>query len=324
MNIVVPGITWSATDNPAVEAARGVRFGEADATPLLLDLYRPAGQRGRLPIVLYLHGGGWRVGTRTDRENVRTIPLAERGFIVASSDYRLSGAANFPAPLNDARQALHWLHEHAGNFGGDRDRIAVSGGSAGAHLAALLALSGPNDLAGSSDAERAACDVAEKVGAVISWFPVTDLIGWDTETRNASPPPAGSFAAGTAARSGWPPPERAAALLGVKHIEDAPVDVIRSADPRSYIAAAVERVEREENGHRVAPFLILHGDADSSVGFHHARLLHEALRLGGVRSTLLTLADADHEDAAFGAPAPLGAVTAFLRSSFGLTRVSAD
>ena len=78
MNIVVPGITWSATDNPAVEAARGVRFGEADATPLLLDLYRPAGQKGRLPIVLYLHGGGWRVGTRTDRENVRTIPLAER------------------------------------------------------------------------------------------------------------------------------------------------------------------------------------------------------------------------------------------------------
>jgi acetyl esterase/lipase len=315
MNIVAPSITWSTTDNPAVEAGRNIRFGEADATPLLLDLYRPAGQKGRLPIVLYLHGGGWRVGTRTDRELDRMIPLAEQGFIVASSDYRLSGVASFPAPLNDARQALHWVHEHATQFGGDSDRIAVSGGSAGAHLAALLALTGPDDLVGPSNAERAARDVARKVGAVISWFPVTDLIGWDTESRIAPYPPAGSFAAVSAAKRGWPPPERAAALLGVKHIEDAPPDAIRSADPRSYVAAAVGRVEQRRGRRRVAPFLILHGDADSAVGFHHASLLHESLRANGVRSTLLALADADHEDAAFGAPAPLGAVAAFLQAS---------
>jgi acetyl esterase/lipase len=315
MNIVAPTITWSTTDNSAVEAARNIRFGEADDSPLLLELYRPAGQKGRLPIVLYLHGGGWRVGTRTDREYDRAVPLADRGFIVASSDYRLSGVANFPAPLNDARQALHWLCEHATNFGGDPDRIAVSGGSAGAHLAALLALTGPNDLVGLSDAERAARDVAGKVGAVISWFPVTDLVGWDTESRVAPHPPAGSFAAASAAKSGWPPPERAAALLGVKHIEDAPSDSIKSADPRSYIAAAVSRAEERGSGNWVAPFPILHGDADSAVGFHHAKLLHQALRSGGVRSTLLALADADHEDTAFGRPAPLGAVAAFLQAS---------
>jgi acetyl esterase/lipase len=312
MNIVAPGITWSTTDNPAVEAARNVRFGEVDAVPLLLDLYRPAGQMERLPIVLYLHGGGWRVGTRTDREYDRTIPLAERGFVVASSDYRLSGVASFPAPLNDARRALHWLYENATDFGGDRDRIAVSGGSAGAHLAALLALTGPEDLVGLTDAERAARAVADKVGAVISWFPVTDLVGWDTESRIAPHPPAGSFAAVSAAKRGWPPPERAAALLGVKHIEDALSDAIKSADPRSYIANAVHRAEQRSSRRRVAPFLILHGDADSAVGLHHAKLLHDALRAHGVRSTLLTLAGADHEDAAFGTPAPLGAVAGFL------------
>jgi fermentation-respiration switch protein FrsA (DUF1100 family) len=114
---------------------------------------------------------------------------------------------------------------------------------------------------------------------------------------------------------GWPPFERAAALLGVKHIADAPLDAIRSADPRSCIAAAGGRVEARADGRRVAPFPILHGDADSAVGFHHAKLLHELLRSGGVRSTLLALADADHEHAACGAPAPLGAVAAFLRAS---------
>ena len=241
--------------------------------------------------------------------------MAARGFVVASSDYRLSGVASFPAPLNDARQALHWLYEHASKFGGDAERIAVSGASAGAHLAALLALTGPDDLVGASEGEHAARDAAGKISAVISWFPVTDLVGWDTESRIAPYPPTGSFAAAGAAKRGWPPPERSAALLGVKHIEDASADAISSADPRSYIPTAVSRAANRSGRQRVAPFLILHGDADSAVGLHHSKLLHEALRSGGVASTLLVLADADHEDAAFGKPAPSGAVAAFLQAN---------
>lgn len=183
--------------------------------------------------------------------------MAARGFVVASSDYRLSGVASFPAPLNDARQALHWLYEHASKFGGDAERIAVSGASAGAHLAALLALTGPDDLVGASEGEHAARDAAGKISAVISWFPVTDLVGWDTELRIAPYPPTGSFAAAGAAKRGWPPPERSAALLGVKHIEDASADAISSADPRSYIPTAVSRAANRSGRQRVAPFLIL-------------------------------------------------------------------
>jgi len=315
MNIATVGVTWSTTNDPAVETARNIRFGQADGAALLLDLYRPAGPDDALPIVVYLHGGGWLVGTRTDREYERAVPLAARGFIVASVEYCLSGAAKFPAQLNDARQAVHWLKTHAAEFGGDGKRIAVSGASAGAHLAALLALAGPDDLVGGSEAERAARGVAADIRAVVSWFPVTDVVGWDVESRTAPPPAAGSFAAQGAARRGWPPPERGAALLGVKHIEEASPAVIASADPRTYIIHAVARTAKQSG--RVPPFLVLHGDADSAVGLHHSRLLHEALRKGGVESTLLILVDADHEDPNFGQPVPLAAVAAFLQAALG-------
>jgi acetyl esterase/lipase len=220
--------------------------------------------------------------------------------------------AKFPAPLNDARRALHWLKSRAADFGGDAKRIAVSGGSAGAHLAALLALAGPDDLVGGDVEEQAARGVAADVRAVVSWFPVTDIAGWDIESRTAPAPPVGSFAAQGAARRGWPPPERGAALLGVAHVEDAPTQV-RLADPRTYIASAVARGRHDNLA--IPPFLILHGDRDSAVGLNHAQILHAALRASAIDSTLLVVADADHEDSAFGKPAPLGAVAAFLNAA---------
>lgn len=293
MNVAVrlPAPQWKPAARLDVEIARDLVFGRAGDTDLLLDIYRPAGSTAPLPLVVYLHGGGWRVGTRSDREEVRQIPLTAGGFAVASIEYRLSGVAPFPAPLEDARLALRWLREHANAIGIDPNRVAVGGGSAGAHLAALLALS--------------AHEAVDRVGAVISWFPVTDLVSWDQEWRTAPHPAPGTFAAQGAARRGWPPPERAAGLYGVAHVEEASPDLVRAADPRSYIANAAVP----------PPFLILHGDADTAVDQHHARLLHEALKAGRISSTLLILGDADHEDAAFGQPAPLGAVIGFLNAA---------
>lgn len=294
MNVALrqPAPQWQPTPSGAVEIARDLAFGRAGDTDLLLDIYRPSDAEGALPLVVYLHGGGWRAGSRSDREDVRQIPLAAGGFAVASVEYRLSGVAPFPAPLDDARLALRWLRQNAERLGVDPKRVAIAGGSAGAHLAALLALS--------------AREPIDRVGAVISWFPVTDLVGWDQEWRTAPHPAPGTFAAQGAARRGWPPPERAAGLYGVAHVEDAPADLVRAADPRSYIADAVAPRP---------PFLILHGDADTAVDQHHAKLLHDALRAGGIESTLLILGDADHEDAAFGRPTPLGAVIGFLNAA---------
>lgn len=290
-----PALTAAAaTPHPDVEVLRGLPF----THDLALDLYRPRGATGPLPVVLYLHGGGWRVGTRSDREADRQIPLAAQGFAVASASYRLSGTAPFPAQRDDALAALQWLLAQADALGLDRDRLAVAGASAGAQLASLVGLAGPVG------------GLPTPVKAVVAWFTVTDLVNWDVQWRDAPYPAPDTFAWQGAQRRGWPPPARAAALFGVERIEDAPAEAVHAADPRSHIAAALARGP-------APPFLLLHGDADTAVETAHSRLLHDALRAAGVSSTLLLLGDADHEDAAFGQPAPLGAVAGFLKAALG-------
>ncbi|MGK9221002.1 MULTISPECIES: alpha/beta hydrolase fold domain-containing protein [unclassified Microbacterium] len=128
--------------------------------PLSLDLHRP--EADGAPLIVFVHGGGWRVGSR--RVMCPTLApehgfprLVAEGFAVASVDYRLSGEAVFPAPLDDVAAALAWLREHQGALAVDATRIVLWGESAGAHLAALAGLSdgavrgvvdwyGPSDL----------------------------------------------------------------------------------------------------------------------------------------------------------------------------------
>ncbi|MEV4348733.1 alpha/beta hydrolase [Actinoplanes sp. NPDC049596] len=116
-----------------------------------LDLHFPDGVDSP-PVVVYLHGGAWRVGSRKDNP-ARQRALVDHGFAVASVDYRLSGEAKYPAQLEDVLAALAWLDDNL-----DGARIALWGASAGAHLAAVAALSSP--------LPRAA----------VLWFPTTDLV----------------------------------------------------------------------------------------------------------------------------------------------------
>jgi acetyl esterase/lipase len=126
--------------------------------PLELDLYLPA-EDGPVPVLVYLHGGGWRRGSRRKAppgslNTTLYAQLAERGFAVATVDYRLSGEALFPAPLDDVRAAVEWVRSEM-----DGSQVFLWGESAGAHLALLAALDGGD------------------VDGVVAWFPVTDLPG---------------------------------------------------------------------------------------------------------------------------------------------------
>ncbi|MCZ4119927.1 alpha/beta hydrolase [Streptomyces sp. H39-S7] len=162
---------------PGVRELRGVPYREvAGGRPLELDLWLPEGRpAGRRPLVLFVHGGAWRRGRRDDM-GLRTrdwsprpfARLAAAGFVVACADYRLSGEAVFPAPLDDLRAALRWLTLRAADLGVDTGRTVVWGESAGGHLASLLALT-PTDPA--------------PVGAVI-WYAPSDL----TTARGAFAP----------------------------------------------------------------------------------------------------------------------------------------
>lgn len=116
---------------------------EAAAKSIPLRLYAPsvAGSRdGALPILLFFHGGGWTLGDlETDDPLCRSL-TNRAGCLTISVGYRLAPEHRFPEPLEDCLAAARWVEEHAAAFGGDPARIAVAGESAGANLAAAVAL----------------------------------------------------------------------------------------------------------------------------------------------------------------------------------------
>ncbi|MFG2501319.1 alpha/beta hydrolase fold domain-containing protein [Streptomyces sp. NPDC048441] len=158
----------AALPAPGLRLLRGVPYGETEGgRPLELDLWLPdaSDAPAAAPLVLFVHGGAWRRGRRDDM-GPRTrhwapgpfARIAAAGFAVACVDYRLSGEALFPAPLDDLRTALRWLTLRAAELGVDTGRIVVWGESAGGHLASLLAL-----------------DPASTTAGAVVWYAPSDL-----------------------------------------------------------------------------------------------------------------------------------------------------
>ena len=266
-----------------VTVRRDVVYRSEPGIELRLDLYLPASRPA--PLCVWLHGGGWLRGSRTARASERLLPVAGAGVAIAAVQYRLSGEAAFPAPLDDVRAAVRWLRANAVDLGLAADRVGVWGGSAGGHLAALLAL-------GRDERDAELGD--SSVQAAVCWFPVTDLTLRDTDVPAGPLPP---FVTG-------PPdvPSQEARLLGVESVRQAEA-AARSASPVTQVHPGAP------------PFLLAHGDRDGLVPAEHSRTFHRALRAQGVPATLLLLADANHEDPVFDTPPVLGAVSAFLRST---------
>lgn len=124
-----------------VEVRRGVEFGKGGGRPLLLDLYAPkASSRKAKPGLIFIHGGAWRSGKRSDY-HYYGVRFAEQGYVVASIEYRLIREAPYPAAVEDAKCAVRWMRANARELGVDPDRIGVAGGSAGGHLAMMVGYS---------------------------------------------------------------------------------------------------------------------------------------------------------------------------------------
>jgi acetyl esterase/lipase len=124
-----------------------------------LDLYLPA-QPPPHPLVIWFHGGGWKYGDKGYDFFARD--LTRYGFAIASVQYRLSGAAKYPAQIEDCEAALDWLERHHLEYGLDTHHLYLSGDSAGGHLAALLGV------------ERG----RPQIKAVCVMYPATDLAGF--------------------------------------------------------------------------------------------------------------------------------------------------
>jgi acetyl esterase/lipase len=126
-----------------VERIADIPYGDAGVRNML-DLYRSRTPPTDAPILLSLHGGAW-ISGKKDRQGLPLVyHLASRGWLCVAPNYRLSPAATFPDQLVDVKRALAWVRVNCRRYGGDPDAVFVSGGSAGGHLSALLALT-PND-----------------------------------------------------------------------------------------------------------------------------------------------------------------------------------
>lgn len=252
-------------------------YAEPAGTPLELDLYRPDGVENP-PVALYLHGGGWMVGARTDRIDERVKPVVAQGVAIASASYRLTDVAQWPAQLEDVVAALRFLRDHADDLGVRADRLGAWGASAGGQLALMAALAGDVD-----------------VHAAVAFFATSDFLGTpDFVPGRAAPLP--PFLAGQP----LPVPSFPARLLGAEPREIP--ERAREASPAHWADRAGD-----------TRFLLVHGDQDGLVPLEQSRLMHRALRVAGADATLLVVADANHEDPAFDLPEITGAVAGFLR-----------
>ncbi|MDO7841032.1 alpha/beta hydrolase [Sphingomonas immobilis] len=104
-----------------------------------LDVWRPAGPVQKRPVVVFFYGGGWAMGSR-EAYGFAARAFARQGFVVVVPDYRKVPDVRFPAFVQDGAEAVAWTRAHVAEYGGDPERIALAGHSAGSHIAALLAL----------------------------------------------------------------------------------------------------------------------------------------------------------------------------------------
>ncbi len=233
---------------PAAGGPRTLRYARAPGVAAdlqSLDLYAAPGE-GR-PLVVFIHGGGWRIGDKGMGAHGRQKAafFNALGMSYASINYRLSPAVRHPAHVQDVAAALAWLHEHAGELGFDRDRIYVIGHSAGAHLAALVAV------------DRRWLGAMGKPLSIVKGAILLDGAGYDLTTQ----------APAVIARGGF---------LGEMYSGAFTTDpaVWRDASPTLNIA----------RGQGVAPFLIVHASRPDST--YQSRRLAAALRDAGADARL--------------------------------------
>jgi len=264
----------------------------ADRSPAQkLDIYLPDEGNGPFPVIVAIHGGAF---MGCDKADLQVLPMLEglkRSFAVVSINYRLSGEAQFPALVQDAKAAVRWIRANARRYFFHGQKISAWGGSAGGYLATMLGVSAGvaelEDLGLGN--EQQACNVQ----AVVSWYGPTDFLSMDA----------------LLAESGLLPPE------GFRHSEaDSPEshllgaqittipEKVRAANPETYVRPGAP------------PFLLQHGTADAVVPVQHSiRLAKKLARaIGEDRVRLELLEGAAHADPRFENPENVKTVLDFL------------
>lgn len=222
-----------------------------------MDLYYQPSNAKPTPIVINMHGGGWKNGVKESQGGFTSFFKA--GIAVANIEYRMTNYATAPAAVEDARCALIFLIQNAKRFNIDINKIVVMGGSAGGHLALMSGLLADNHLFDSN------CQGVEnvKVAAIIDKWGITDVWAWAYNDY------------GPAIRKSKSPTD----WLGPKKNDQV---FAKSVSPIWYV------------NKKSPPTLIIHGDADSTVPYMQSQELLEQFKKVGVRAELITVSGGGH------------------------------
>jgi acetyl esterase/lipase len=260
------GSDWADGSGADFEVRPNLVYQQAAGVDLKLDLYLPHDRKRPRPLVIWVHGGGW-VGGSREVANLHLTPWLQMGWAVANVSYRLAKHSPAPAAVEDVRCALRWLTERAGELGLDRERIVLTGSSAGAHLALMAGMLPPH-----SRFDRGC--------------PTQGDARW---------------------RTGVVPPLKVAAIVNLMGITDLPALLSADAAGRNYAiewfgalaeparnALARELSPLHQVQPSTPPILSFHGDADDVVPFAQAQGLHAALAAAQRPNRLVPVPGARH------------------------------
>lgn len=232
-----------------------VVYATVDGVDLKMDIHYPRVASGRVPAVLWVHGGGWTSGDKRVGAGTPYLPeLLSRGYLVASVNYRLAPDYKINEQIGDVKAAVRFLRANARAYGIDTERIGALGSSAGGHLVALL---GTSDAKAGLEGKGGNPGQSSRVQAVVDLFGPADFA---LMFRGAGP-------------------VQLARLFGVTTLDST---VVTNLSPVNHIT------------HDDPPFLILHGDRDATVPLEQSQVLQRRLEEAGVPATLMVVSNAGH------------------------------
>lgn len=226
-----------------------------------LDLYLPAGDDKPLPLIIWVHGGAWQAGSKDRPPALRFL---QRGYAVASVNYRLSQHAIFPAQIEDCQAAVRWLRANAAKYNLDPNRFGAWGSSAGGHLVALLGTAGD----ATNFVQGPHAEVSARVQAVVDFFGPTDLT---LMTKQSGPESTMNHDAADSPES---------RLVG---------GAIQENKDKAALANPILFVTKND-----PPMLLVHGDKDPLVPHGQSEILLAALQKAGIEATLYTVKGGGH------------------------------
>ena len=273
-----PLVPQPDTPTPGQTVYRDLRYASSTSAKHRLDVYLPQATGGPYPVVILIHGGGWRGGDKAQYQaDSATADLLRHNFAVVAVNYRFSEEAKFPAQLYDVKAAIRWVRAQAGRLPIDAARVGAWGSSAGAYLAVMAGVTA--DVPQLEDVGLGHAGLSSRLQAVANWFAPVDFLKLDS----------------MALTQGCP------ASQIIHNAADSPVSLLMGfpiqANPRAVGVANPLTYLSDDD----PPILTAHGLLDCTVPVGQSQLLHQQIRdrLGSSRTKLYLYPNTGHGNRTF-------------------------